>query len=260
MIPVLVINRTQDTERLAAFAASAAGHGVSFDRIEAVDGHAPGALAPYRDLIGPHFWGEDTAKPGALGCFLSHMRAWQAVVDRGLACALICEDDAVMYKTPAALPSHIDDLPNTDIVFVNQRLVSWTRAVAASGARPLAEVVATLARMGGPTAKGLKPTPGGDGYLLTASGARYLLDLVSAQKIVCGVDWAMVWSSLPGVSEEIALAFPELSILRQHAALPVRPLRSVVLTEAFLDQSGQGGSTIKHRVTVPISSLRPSQS
>lgn len=260
MVPVLVINRAQDTDRLAAFSASAANHGASFDRIEAVDGHAPGALGPFADLIGPHFWGENSTKPGALGCFLSHMRAWQAVVDRGLAYALICEDDAVMYMTPEALPGHIDDLSKTDVVFVNQRLVSWAAAVTSSAVIPLAEVLPALARLGGPKARGLKPTPGGDGYLLTASGARYLLDLVSAQKIVCGVDWAMVWSSLSGVPDEIASAFPELSILRQHATLPDQPLRAVVLTEAFLDQSGQGGSTIKHRVTVPISNLRPVQS
>lgn len=254
-LPVLVINRAQDTQRLARFAQSAREVGTAFERIEAVDGHAPGALAPFADLIGSLFWGEPHAKPGAIGCFLSHRRAWQAVVDRGLPHALICEDDAVLYRTPLGLEIHVNDSARSDILFVNQRLGSWARAASSQAAVPLSDVITGLATLGGPKAKGLKAAPGGDGYVLSTSGARQLLSLTASQKILCGVDWAMVRNSLSGVSEDIAAAFPELGILRKTVPAPDRPLSAHVLTDPILDQSGEGGSTIKHRITVPITDL-----
>lgn len=33
---------------------------------------------------------------GEIGCFLSHRKAWQRIVDEGLSCALVIEDDAVI--------------------------------------------------------------------------------------------------------------------------------------------------------------------
>ena len=254
-LPVLVINRAQDTRRLARFADSARAVGTTFERIEAVDGHAPGALAPFADLIGDAFWGEPHAKPGAIGCFLSHRRAWQAVVDRGLPHALICEDDAVLYRTPSGLESHLNDSARPEILFVNQRLGDWARAVSSQGVVPIPEVITNLAALGGPKAKGLKAAPGGDGYVLGPPGARHLLSLTASQKILCGVDWAMVWNSLPDVSGNIASAFPELGILRDVMPGPDGPLSAQVLTDPILDQSGEGGSTIKHRITLPITDL-----
>jgi GR25 family glycosyltransferase involved in LPS biosynthesis len=38
--------------------------------------------------------------PGEIGCFLSHRRCWQKILDEGLDCALIAEDD--METEPAA--------------------------------------------------------------------------------------------------------------------------------------------------------------
>ena len=84
-LPVLVINRDRDTERWDACRAASAAQGVDPHRIPAEDAHAPGfPFHDHADLIGDHFWGRDTIKPGAVGCFLSHRKAWRHVVDAGL--------------------------------------------------------------------------------------------------------------------------------------------------------------------------------
>ena len=64
--------------------------------IEAVDGRAlPApeieAVHSRRSLHAPHYPFEMTA--GEIGCFLSHRKAWQAIVDRGLKAGLVIEDD-----------------------------------------------------------------------------------------------------------------------------------------------------------------------
>lgn len=247
--PVLVINRDQDTARLARFSSSAARYGVMFERVPALDAHAPDfPFADHGQLIADHFWGQPDAKPGAIGCFLSHRAAWQRVLDKGLPLALICEDDAVFLRPPDL------DAEDAELVFANRRLASWAAAV--GGDAEVAKVIPALADLGGPKACGLKPAPGGDCYLLTDRGAARLLDLTGAQGITCGVDWAMIWHCLGAVTDQMTSAFPELGILRQHHQATTPPLDARILLDPVADQSGDGGSTIKHAITRPISDLR----
>lgn len=102
IIPIFVIafasdkmRRDQMTRRLAAL-------GLDFSFIDAIDGRAmtdrqrQAAEDPARpDWIGHHL------RPGALGCLLSHRKAWQALLDSGAELGLVIEDDAVL---DAALP------------------------------------------------------------------------------------------------------------------------------------------------------------
>lgn len=255
-LPVYVLNRDQDTGRLAAFTASAREYHIDFKRISAFDGHA--ADAPFRDhadLIGAHFWGAPEVKPGALGCFLSHRSAWWKVLDNGHPNALICEDDAVFFEDLSRLEHSARALGSVDIIFANTRLASWCAAVGGDEAHPLSEVMARLAASGGPKGLGLKSAPGGDCYVLSASGARRLLELTEAQRIVCGVDWAMVWNSLSDVDDRCARAFPELGILLQHLSTSTKPLNSLVFSRAVAGQSGGVASTIRHRITRPVRDL-----
>ena len=256
-LPVLVINRDQDTDRLARFSASAAQFGIKFRRVAAFDAHAPDF--PFRDfahLIGDHFWGQGEAKPGAIGCFLSHRAAWQHAAQSGAAWTMICEDDAVFYKTPDAANSLVEDSRDLDVIFLNQRLSAWANAVSDAPLAPLEQVITGLAAKGGPKQRGLKPSPGADCYLLSASGARGLLDLTADQGITCGVDWAMVWNGLAEVTETVAAGFPELGVLMQYQSAPGLPLSICIATDPVADQSGEGGSTIRHAITRPISELK----
>jgi GR25 family glycosyltransferase involved in LPS biosynthesis len=63
--------------------------------LDAVDGSTLGTEeieAVYRrDLHRPHY--PFALRKGEIGCFLSHRKAWQAIVDRGLDAGLIVEDD-----------------------------------------------------------------------------------------------------------------------------------------------------------------------
>ncbi|MEM1299813.1 MAG: glycosyltransferase family 25 protein [Pseudomonadota bacterium] len=256
-LPVLVINRDQDTDRLAAFQQSAQRFSVEFERIPALDAHAPDfSFADYAGLIGDHFWGEAVAKPGAIGCFLSHRRAWQHVLDFNLPIALICEDDAEFLRDPTGLSALLGEASEFDVIFANRRLARWARAVSGEPAEQLSSVVAALAAKGGPKALGLKPTPGGDCYLVSARGASRLLALTAEQRITCGVDWAMIIQALPKITDEQAVAFLELAILRRTMSANAEPLTALVLCDPVADQSGQGGSTIKHAVKRPISEMR----
>lgn len=256
ILPVLVINRDRDADRLAAFDRSAKAHAVAYERIAALDAHAPDfPFADHASLIGDHFWGRAEAKPGAIGCFLSHRAAWQVVRDRGLDAALICEDDAVLMGGADALASAQQAMGSADLIFVNPRLAAWAGAITAAPFAPLAEIVPALAARGGPKAVGIKPTPGADAYMIGAAGAARLLDITARQKIICGVDWAMVRNSLGAVTDDIAVAFPELGLLSDMPWLPSPPLVAQVATTPLAGQSGNWPSALRHSVTRPITEL-----
>lgn len=252
-LPVLVLNRAQDTDRLAAFRASAAAFGIEPMRIAALDAHRPGfPFALHADLLRKRFWDSDRIKPGAIGCFLSHRLAWQHVVDHDLPMALICEDDARFVGDPARLPLLTQALPTFDLMFANGRLAAWCAASGEYDLKPLDRVISDLAALGGPKAQGLKPTPGGDCYLVSRHGAEALLTRTAEQGIVCGVDWAMIWNGLGTVTPDAAASFPELQILSAHPAPD--PLEAFVLSSPIADQA-PGDSVLKHSVTRPIAEL-----
>ena len=254
-LPVLVINRAADTDRLAAFRQSAGRSGIDPIRIDAVDAHAPDfSFHDYRDLLRDRFWDSDCIKPGAFGCFLSHRRAWQHVVNSGMTMALVCEDDADFINPPDLLQEFLGKVPDPDVIFANGRMASWCTAGATDGVKPLLQVIADLAGLGGPRALGLKPSPGGDCYLVTLNGANALLDRTAAQGVVCGVDWAIVWNGVDSVDARTAGAFPELGIL-SRTLRPHQPLKMFALSTPVADQRG-GASVLRHSVTVPILDLR----
>lgn len=254
MTDVLVINRDADTDRLARFAASAAALDIPFRRVASLDAHDPAfSFKAHAALIGRHFWGKPEAKPGAIGCFLSHRRAWEDFLASDAPHALICEDDAVLTEGPCRAVEAARKT-GADIVFANDRLASWGAADGIVGTRPLPEIMADLATRGGPAAAGLKRAPGGDAYLLSRDGAARLLALTAAQRIVCGVDWAMLWNALPEVSETMRAAFPELAILCRTLPLTAPPLAAHVLARPVAAQAG-GPSVLRHAITKTIAEL-----
>lgn len=254
-VPVLVINRAVDTGRLAAFRTSAAEYAIDPTRIDAVDAHRPDfPAALYEPLLRDRFWGQADIKPGAIGCFLSHRRAWQHVVDQDLTMALICEDDASFLATTDQLELAALGLPDFDVVFANGRMARWCAAVGEHDLKRLDQVLTDLAAFGGPKSTGLKPTPGGDCYLVSRTGAETLLARTAEQGIQCGVDWAMVRNGVPDVTPEIARAFPELLLLKLALAVP-KPMQMFVLARPVADQR-PGDSVLQHSVSVPITTLR----
>ena len=132
MVPVWFISRASDLQRQKTFADGAANLNISVEKIDAFDAHRSDfPFGLYADLIGPQFWGEDRIKPGAIGCFLSHRRAWQRLVDTGVDAALICEDDIELTEDLGRLISLASQIKGLDILFANDRLASWAAASAA---------------------------------------------------------------------------------------------------------------------------------
>ena len=233
-LPVFVINRACDEARWSRFKQKARAQGVKPERIAAIDGHRPDApFHLYADLIGTHFWGEDRIKPGALACYLSHRKAWEQIVARGLDRALICEDDVDLTEPTERLAAAADTLGAFDLLFANDRLAGG------GGIRPLSDAVREM------QAK----APGADCYLMTRRGAERMLALSARQKIVCGVDWAMLWNGL-----EPGLAHPEISILDKVLARPDPLLTAFALGQPVSRLRG-GASSIAHSVTIPIAAL-----
>jgi len=257
MPPVYVINRAVDTDRLAGFIEAAATHWVTPIRITADDAHRPDfPFALYDDLIGPRFWGGDDIKPGAIGCFLSHRRAWQALIDSGQPRALICEDDARISEPLDRLAGIADGLGEFDILFANDRLAGWAGA-APGGAEVcgLRGVIRGLSVAGGPQAVGLSSAPGADCYLLTRRGAERLLVLTARQGIQCGVDWAMVCNSLAPKDVGGTTGFPELDLLGASDIATSEPLESHVLATPVATLAGGAPSVLRHAVRRPIAGL-----
>ncbi|MEM7508873.1 MAG: FkbM family methyltransferase [Pseudomonadota bacterium] len=236
-LPVLVINRAVDGQRLQRFRQKARAQGVKPIRIAALDGHrmdCPFHL--WSDLIGAHFWGEDRIKPGALACYLSHRLAWQHVVEQGWDRALICEDDADLAEPLERVEGIAAGLGDFDILFANDRLVTG-----GGDTVPLDMALAVM------EAK----APGADCYLITRRGAERMLALSAEQKIVCGVDWAMVWNGLGG---DASASGPEIEILDRYFQRDAARLDVHVLCQPVATLRGVG-SSIEHGHQVPLASL-----
>lgn len=251
-IECLVINRAQDTGRLQRFNAKAEAFGWTVRRLPAFDAHRAGfPFFAFADLIGPHFWGGDDVKPGAIGCFLSHRRAWEEVVRGDAPMVLICEDDMSFRETPERLTVAAVALGEFDILFANDRLAAW--AGDAGAVVPLPEAVRRIAASGAPPSR----APGADCYLLTRRGAERLLEITARDRIVCGVDWALVMSGADTAvlsSDEIA-GWSELAILTERMGAAPPQVVAHILAEPVGEQKGGGPSVLEHGVTLPMASL-----
>lgn len=260
-LPIYVINRPADTDRLAQFDAAATDLGLSFTTIPAFDGHSP--TAPwflYRDLIGDRFWGGENAKPGALACFISHIAAWRRLLADGSEMALICEDDAVLKSKLIELRSDARRNEGFDVIFANERMVGWRERHAAKSDKKLISVEKVMERLrvngGKPGDAALSRAPGGDAYLISRSGAQKLLTAIASHRITAGVDWAMLALGL-SAEERSASDLSELQWLSSQ--LGAEPnLNILVAKTAVAAQNDQasGGSVIRHSTEVSIEKLK----
>ncbi len=248
---IYVINRRVDEDRLARFAVSAAEFDLEFERIAALDGHDP--LAPfflYRDLLGDQFWGEDTIKPGAFACYLSHAAAWRRLLASEHEMALICEDDAVFARTPDALITAAEALDGFDVIFANDRAVGWRYAATDDDElTPAGQVLTSLGAKGVAPGDGIAMAPGGDCYLVSRAGAEALLANLADDRVIAGVDWMILRRSLGAAG----LGGDEWAYL--SAAAPDGGLRTLISAEAVAGQTADA-SVLSHRTETPISDLK----
>lgn len=83
-----IINLDRDTRRMALMHRQAVEHGLTYQRVPAVDGMRVADLEHVTPLC------RHLCTPSMIGCALSHMAVWKRVAEAGHACALVMEDDA----------------------------------------------------------------------------------------------------------------------------------------------------------------------
>ena len=200
---VLVLNLDRNPDRWEELQRQFRGCRAPVHRLAGVEGARLAPPAVQR------LTGQADAPRGTLGCFLSHAAAWQAVLDRGLSHALVVEDDVMPLVD---LPARITLPPGYDVCFANSRLNR--RADAALTTRTLLEVMQDFPHW--------ENAPGGDGYFVSAAGARALLDLAAADGFADDLDWRLL---AYGIADAAALApgHAQTELTRLHAGLPDRP-------------------------------------
>lgn len=158
-IEALYINLGQELDRLRFIEEQLARVGVVGQRIEAVDGHKP-----LPTDLASYFNPKHVMDAGALGCYASHIRAWQQIILQRLPCALVLEDDAILeFDLANILRNILAALPHDwDMVHL---ATDADRAVL-----PIAELGEhhTLVRYS-------RVPPGTVGYLISAAGAQKML-------------------------------------------------------------------------------------
>ncbi|MDR1496916.1 MAG: glycosyltransferase family 25 protein [Puniceicoccales bacterium] len=104
---ILVINLDCSPERLARTAAQLNALNLAWERLPAVDGRSAGAsfaADAYSPELNRHQF-KRTLSLGEIGCFLSHRRAWQRILDAGWDGAIILEDDVILSKEFSEIPA-----------------------------------------------------------------------------------------------------------------------------------------------------------
>lgn len=115
MLPILVINLDKDADRLARMDRELTNVGLTYQRLPAVRGaDLPAAMRPYFRLVDG---ASPTLTPGELGCYASHLTAFEMVGRNNWPGVVVMEDDLhITDALPAALRA-FEQLPSDwDIV------------------------------------------------------------------------------------------------------------------------------------------------
>lgn len=164
MVVSFVINLDRSKDRLAAMAEQFSRAGMAFERIPAVDGNKlPESVRPYFcDRTGKIV---SSLRPGEMGCYASHIVAWQRMAGGEYGPAvLVCEDDI-------RLP---DDFPDLLAEIIAKAPVAWDLIRLSSISKRAVVQIAKLSGGYRLVRYSRQPTLSG-ASLISASGARKLL-------------------------------------------------------------------------------------
>jgi GR25 family glycosyltransferase involved in LPS biosynthesis len=240
--PVYVINRTKDIERMSLFDASCRKWGINYERVEGIDCADPKFdFIPYEAEIGKAFYGKTKFLRGAVGCFLSHVQAWRKIIEANIPGAIICEDDARFLGPIPKKIANYDFPSECDLVYINQRIASGVSFIndptelnanfnfftIFRAAMRLFEIQSTIS------------APGGEGYLLTRSGAKKLLSIYDALHIYMEVDWFLFFHSL-SQSERMMFLSKDATGRFDMLDFASEKLNSYVLLPSFVEQRSMG--------------------
>jgi len=202
-IPVFVISLERARDRRALITAHLDRLRIEYDLMDAVEG---AQLDPgYRTSVNPR----GNMSPGALGCYLSHLRVYEQVIARQIPVALVLEDDTVLHHSVRLLLENGCRNLDFDYCFLgsedhgDEGFVFYD----AGSAVELASGFKAYLLSAGP-------------YCLNA----YLITLEGAKK-------------------RVACAFPARSAIDHYHYLPYRPrFRAIVPMLAFVNELNAVGS------------------
>jgi glycosyl transferase family 25 len=132
--PIFLINLDQSTERLQKSAARLKEQEVEFERISGVYGKALSdidLIKNYQPLLNKVKFYRPLGK-GEIGCYMSHRKAWQAIVDGKHPYAIVMEDD---FRLVGDLHEVFDTIENLDFDWQLIKLAAYenrTRPIAFS--------------------------------------------------------------------------------------------------------------------------------
>lgn len=240
---VYYINLADAEARRLQFEQRFDGCFLDLQRINAIDGRVLPANVVNMVTRSQHY-----SLLGTLGCFMSHVSAWEKIVSEDLEYALILEDDAVpVTRFPRDFKSlKIPD--DFDFCFVNKRMEPLFEVEELAKVQDFTaiHVIDALASK----AKFLKG-PGLDAYFLSQKGAKKLLSLITEDGYGGHADWRVVSYSL---SRDASYRFPEDSPARWFAqrSRSVAQLQSYSLFPALVDVDRQVVSSRDTNDKIPM--------
>ena len=122
-------------------------------------------------LVGKRFK-FDPKRPGVIGCALSHIKIFNKMIDEKIPIAYVLEDDANVKKELPDLD--VKKFEDVDLIYINNRNYADGNVIE----------LGNLLVM-----KCNKPKWGADGYIITQSGCRKMLE--NMFPIVCPIDTVM---------------------------------------------------------------------
>lgn len=253
----VVISRERDVERRTNMMKSLRDI-PDWEFLNATDGHAPEQVpVRYSVLCPKEFWGGKVLKPGAIGAFISHFRAWEKCLaeDRPV---VVLEDD-IEVLVGSKLEQLLEEVEEqqADLVFINERMSSWAAPIRGEQQFvDLADVIRFYEAAGHePAAR----APGGDGYVIFPAAAAALIDLARASGAVVGVDWFLVAASLRDQPEPGN--WRAMSIARRCVGQSTDTVLTVLIRTdplVMTDVNRAGSSVIRHDKVVSITSYAES--
>ena len=133
---LFAINLHRSRDRRSALLTWVSRVGLPWEIFDAVDAAAlrPDAVPWTNDHWGENLW------PGQVGCFLSHARVLQRVLDYGLDWAVIVEDDVHLLPDRGAAVRDLVLPPSFDLIYLHEMLQPFLRSTVASSDGPLHRV------------------------------------------------------------------------------------------------------------------------
>ncbi|MHA7276373.1 glycosyltransferase family 25 protein [Arthrobacter sp. Hz1] len=117
--------------------------------------------------------------PGAVGCALSHIAAWERISDGTEQHGLVLEDDGLPYSWQN-INNIIQEAGTFDILYVNERMSSAAGNEYETGISQLWDTLESRP-------EGMQGW-GADGYIVSREAAQRLLEMISEDKIVGHID------------------------------------------------------------------------